>query len=407
MIEYSPVSVNCDPVTARPYNSILKMNQHDLQSMKPRTVLVLDNSLDLGGLEKKLFDFVSRIDQSRYRVVMCCLKQGGYFKEAFEALGTPFYERLMGSKYDLRAFWKLKRILAAENVDLIYSFAHPNTLILSDLARRFRLVKGVIISIHATGSPSGGRLIGLRQRPFLSRVNRFLAVAHAHKKYLIEKEGLEESKIEVIHNGVDIDRYHPGPPDPALKQELGIREGERVVVTVASLRPVKQIDNLLRAIPAVLAGRPNTRFLLVGDGSERGRLMGLARELGISERVTFAGLRSDIDAILRLGDYFVLPSRTEAFPNVLLEAMASGLPIVTTDVGSVRELVADRESAFIVPPGRPDDLSRAINTLLSDDETASRFKELGRRIVEERFTLEEMCKKRERVFDAVLADYGQ
>ncbi len=382
------------------------MNEQAHNSPKPRTVLILDNSLDMGGLEKKLFDFISRIDKSRYRVVICCLKQGGYFKEALESLGTPFYERLLGHKYDLTAFGKLKRILAAEKVDLIYSFVHPNTLILSNLARRLGLVKGLIMSIHATGSPSGGRLIGYRQRPFLSRVNRFLAVAHAHKRYLVEIEGLKEDKIEVIHNGVDIDRYYPGPADLALRQELGIQKEERVVVTVASLRPVKQIDNLLRAIPAVLAERPNTRFLLVGDGSERGRLIELARDLGILKQVTFAGIRNDINAILRLGDYFVLPSGTEAFPNVLLEAMASGLPIVTTDVGSVRELVTDRESAYIVPPGRPDDLSRAVNMLLSDEETANTFKERGRRIVEERFTLKQMCEKRERVFDSVLASCG-
>ena len=124
-------------------------------------------------------------------------------------------------------------------------------------------------------------------------------------------------------------------------------------------------------------------------------------------QITFAGIRNDIDAILRLSDYFVLPSGTEAFPLVLLEAMASGLPIVTTDVGSVREMVTDRESAFIVPPGRPDDLSRSINMLLSDEETANIFKEKGRRIVEEQFTLKQMCQKTERLFDAVLAGHGQ
>jgi glycosyltransferase involved in cell wall biosynthesis len=369
--------------------------------------MILDNSLDMGGLEKKLFDFISRIDKNRYRIVICCLKYGGYFKESLTSLGLPFYENLLAHKYDLTAFWKLKRIIKAEQVELIYSFGHANTLILTELAKRFGLVRGLIISIHATGSPSGGRLIGPFQQPFMSRVDRFLAVAYSHKRYLVDKEGLREEKIEVIHNGVDIDRYHPGPPDPDLKRELGIQEGERVVVTVASLRPVKTIDNLLRAVPAVLENQPNTRFLLVGGGSERTNLTDLAGQLGVSKQVTFAGIRNDIEAILRLGDYFVLPSKTEAFPNVLLEAMASGLPIVTTDVGSVRELVTDGESAYIVPPQQPEALSRAINKLMSDDSAASAFKELGRRIVEDKFTLKQMCDKRQQIFDEVLAQHGQ
>jgi glycosyltransferase involved in cell wall biosynthesis len=365
-------------------------------------ILILDNSLEMGGLEKKLFDFVTRIDEKRFKVAICCLKQGGYFKEAFQSIGTPFYENLLRYKYDVLAYRRLSRILSDEKVDLIYSFAHPNTIFFSYVPMLTGSVRGWVVSLHATGSPSGGRLIGRFQKLFLSRVSRFIAVAHVHKRYLVEVEGLPEERIEVIHNGVDVVKFHPGSPEPSLKRELGIREGERVVTSVASLRPVKRIDTLLHAASHILERYADVRFLLVGDGIDRAHLEQLAQELGIAGSVTFAGIRSDVDAILRASDIFVLSSATEAFPNAVLEAMASGLPVVSTDVGGVRELVADGESGMIVPPENPDALAQAIDVLLTEEDRAAAFGRKGRRIVEEQFTLEQMCEKRQLLFEELL-----
>ncbi|MFH1754367.1 MAG: glycosyltransferase [Candidatus Latescibacterota bacterium] len=373
---------------------------------KKHKILILDNSLNMGGLEKKLFEFVSRIDTDRFAVAICCLKEGGYFREPFKELGVPFYENIQSSRYDPRAYNRLSRIIREEKADIIYSFAHSNTVLLSHIAMMNRLVRAWIVSLHATGSPSGGRLIGPVTKRMLSRVSRFIAVAHEHKKYLVEVEGLPADNIEVIHNGVNVRKYHPGPAKSALKKELGIEPGDRVITTIASLNPRKRHDLLLQAAADVLERHPRARFLLVGGGPERQRLERMAEDLAIGERVIFAGIRDDVDDILRASELFVLSSMrgTETFPNVLLEAMACGLPVVSTDVGSVRELVAADESATVVPPENAGKLAAAIDTLLADEEKARAFSVAGRRIVEERFTIEQMCEKREKLFDALLAD---
>ncbi len=380
------------------------MANHPDKQEKANKILILENSLYMGGQERILYDILSRIDKQRFEIVICCLKEGGYLKEAFEALGITVYEKLLTFKYDISAYRKLSRILADEKVALIYSYIHLNTVFFAHLAMLTRSTKAWIVALHASGSRTGGRLIGPFKKMLLSRVTRFVALADAHKRYLIDTEGLPREKIDVIQNGVDIKKHHPGECDPSLKEELGIREGERVVTTIASLNRRKRHDLLLQSAANVLGTHPQVRFLIVGDGPERNRLEGLAQDLGIKTRVVFTGVRDDVDAILRASDLFVLSSMrgTETFPMVLLEAMASGVPIVSTDVGSVRELVAADENALVVPPENPDALTHAIETLLDDSEKARSFGEKGRQIVEKRFTLEQASEKTERLLSDVL-----
>jgi glycosyltransferase involved in cell wall biosynthesis len=360
----------------------------------------------MGGLEKKLYDLVDRIDRDHYRVVICCLKEGGHFKDAFVELGVPFYEGLLKSKFDVFAYRRLLRILQKENVDLIYTLPHPNSMIFSAMARWSGRVKATVVSIHGTGGPMGGKMVRGYLKPIFGGIDRFIAVANEHKEYLVESEGLDESKIVVIHNGVDVDRYHPGPADETLRDVFGIDRGEKVVVTVASLNPYKGIDVFIRSAAEVLRTAPETRFLIVGDGPERPSLESFVTDLGIAERVIFTGIRSDVDAILRLGDVFALSSRTEAFPNVILEAFATGLPVIATDVGSVGELVFDNKTGVKIPVDDPAALTGAVVDLLGDGEKAARWGANARKLVEKEFRIEGMCDKRERLFGELLCGDG-
>jgi glycosyltransferase involved in cell wall biosynthesis len=370
-------------------------------------VLILDNELGMGGLEKKLYDFIARVDSDRFSVVVCCLKEGGYFKDKLAALGVPLYERLLRHKFDVLAFRELSRIIAEEEIDLIYTFGHPNTVILSYLAKARGLVRRVVVSFHATGSATGGRLVRPYLHPFLKKADVFLAVAESHKRYLSEVEHLPAERIEVIHNGVDIERYRPARAGDreALRAAFGIPVEDTVATAVASLKPIKRIDLLLRAAARTLAAVPSLRVVVAGDGRDRAGLEALAAELGMSDRVRFMGVRDDVESVLRMSDMLVLSSRTEAFPNVVLEAMASGLPVVSTDVGSVREMI-DESCGLIVRPEDEDALAEAIGQLAADPEMRRRLGRRGREVVEERFTLEAMCTKRERLFERLLAVRG-
>jgi len=202
---------------------------------KIHNVMILENHLGMGGLEKKLYDFVSRIDRGHYRVVACCLKDAGHLRDPFIGLGVPMYERLLKNKYDALAFPRLLSVLDKEKIDLVYTLPHPNSVIFASLARRLGRVKRVVVSIHGTGGPMGGRMVRGYLKPFFGGVDRFIAVAEEHKRYLIESEDIPADKIVVIHNGVDTVKFHPGSAGEDLRAALGIRPGERVVTTVASL----------------------------------------------------------------------------------------------------------------------------------------------------------------------------
>src|SRR5262249_54081243 len=141
-----------------------------------------------------------------------------------------------------------------------------------------------------------------------------------------------------------------------------------------------------------------------GDGSARAALETLAAELDIAPRVSFLGNRDDVERLLQASDIFVLASRTEAFPNVVLEAMATGLPVVTTDVGSVREMVEPGASALLVNSGDDDALEAALRRLASDAGLRETLGRRGRDIVNERFRFDTMCAKREEMFEDVISN---
>ena len=367
----------------------------------PYHILILDNELEMGGKEKALFQFISRTDRDRFRIAVCCLKQGGYFKPRLEELGVPFYDGLLRHRFDALAFRDLERVLRRERTQLIYTFGHPNTVIFAYLAKVRQLVDAFVVSYHATGHEHGGRAVQRYLLPMLRRADAFIAVANAHRDYLADVEGLPREKIRVIHNGVDASVYRPGTDGERAdaRRALGLEPGHIVIMAVASLKPLKRLDLLLRAAAPVLSAEGRARLVLVGDGPDREALAQLARGLGVADRVVMTGIRDDVNVLLRAADVFALSSRTEAFPNVVLEAMATGLPVVTTDAGSVREMVEDGASALVVPREDEAALSTALARLVKDAGLRSRLGVRGRAIVDARFRIETMCAAREALFE--------
>jgi glycosyltransferase involved in cell wall biosynthesis len=371
-------------------------------SGKRQNVLVLDNELGMGGAEKVLFEFASRFDRDRFSLGVCCLKKGGYWKDRIVDLDIPFHENLLEHRFDVFAFRRLAAILREHEIDLIDTYVHPNTVIFSYFARALGLVRRFVVGFHASGNPEGGRLVPLWLKPFLSEADALVALAPAHQRYLVGVEGLNAEQMEIVYNGVDTEVFRPATADEktSLRAELGISGAGTVFVTVASLKPIKRLDLLISALAA--AG-PDVQLLVVGDGPDRFSLERLAADLGIAERVEFTGMRADVDKLLRAADALVLSSRQEAFPMAILEAMASGLPVIATDVGSVRDMVEPDRSAVVVPREDREALAAAVALLSRDRNLARKLGERGRRIAEKRFGIDTMCANRQRLFDRLLA----
>lgn len=198
-------------------------------------------------------------------------------------------------------------------------------------------------------------------------------------------------RTRVVYNGLDLTAFDQAASEPAA---LPLPAGDGPVIgTVSYLIPWKGQEIFLRAAAQLLESHPGWRFVVVGDPifqfrTERERLERLAHELGIRDRVSFAGHREDIPAVMRALDLFVLPSLYEPFGRVLIEAMAARRPIVASRAGGVPEIVLDGETGVLVPPGDPEALADAIADLVIDRAKAERLAAAGRARVEKHFSLE-------------------
>ncbi|MEX1254783.1 MAG: glycosyltransferase family 4 protein [Dehalococcoidia bacterium] len=216
--------------------------------------------------------------------------------------------------------------------------------------------------------------------------------------------GRRPAKVDVVNTGIELDRFVPGTGRAAVRDSFGYGPADLVVGTVSRLDDERKgLDDFLEMAARTVASVPDAQFLIVGDGVLRPRLEERAAVLGISERVTFAGWRADVPAVLAAMDVFVMPSLFEGGPTSLLEAMAMRMPVVASRVGMVPEVIADGGNGLIVPPGDSSALAEATMALLLDDELRARTAAAARETALERFSIERMADGYLGVFAKALA----
>ena len=217
------------------------------------------------------------------------------------------------------------------------------------------------------------------QRASYAFAHRIVANSSAAAARL-RREAVKPSRIEVIGNGIDLHAFAPRTIAPPLRR----------IVTVANLRREKAHEVLIDAAASLLPRYPDLQFRFVGGGARTRELTALVQSRGLADRILFLGHRDDVPAVLAESDVYVLPSRSEAFPNGVIEAMAAGLPVVATAVGGILELVDDGRTGVLVPPDDPAALARAIQRLLDDPARAAALAQAGRAAVAARFSFERM-----------------
>ena len=229
----------------------------------------------------------------------------------------------------------------------------------------------------------------LRKTNFLP--DKIICVSEAVKNVVIDREGIEGSRIAVIHNGVD-GNHPPSGKQADTRRELGFREDHLICGMVANYnRPVKGVANFLEAIPAILSAVPSARFLFVGGGGEENVLKDKAKTLGIDPYVVFAGYRKDIHRYYEIMDISVLTSFSEGLSLTILESMCYGIPVVATRVGGNPEVVVEGETGYLVPLKDNRTLVERIVRLLQDRNIRIAMGEEGRRQVEQKFRMRDVA----------------
>lgn len=362
-------------------------------------LLWLIDSLTAGGAEALTVPFARALHREDRRggeeggahLEVAFLKSlgGNPFEAELRELGAPVTGLGARNLRDPAAFRRLLRLLREGRFDLVH--AHLAYASLWGLLAGRLTGRPVVLTLHVRppDAPLRSRE-GVRRRLLVAAANRWagrvLAVSGAVRDAWAAV-GLRRDRIAVVHNGVEVAPTGAGPEaGGAVRRELGLAADTPLVVAVSVLRRGKGLDVLLEAVPAVLAAHPGARFVVVGDGPDRRRLEERAAAAGLGEAVAWAGFRRDVPAFLGAADLFVLPSRDDAFPTVLLEAAAGGVAVVASRAGGVPEIVEDGATGLLVPPGDPEALARAVSALLADPAARRSLGRAGRLRAEERFS---------------------
>jgi glycosyltransferase involved in cell wall biosynthesis len=223
----------------------------------------------------------------------------------------------------------------------------------------------------------------------MKRSDALIAVSKYTVGELTELYGIEEKKIHVIYNGVDVNRFKPRPNRVGLRRKFGLEEDKKIVLFVGRLYHRKGLEILLRSIPPIIQDFGDIKFAISGTGFKKKEqsLRDLAKQLDIEDYVTFLGYVPDLKLpdLYSASDIFVLPAIYENFPFAILEAQATGLPVISTKVGGIPEFLEDNENGFLIDPGDSAQLTQRLLTLLQDPKRAEEMGKRGRSLIEEKF----------------------
>lgn len=362
---------------------------------RPLRVSFLHTSAVTGGAESLMLSLIRRLDRDRFAPELCCLKALGPVGEVL-AGEVPAFERLLAHKYDLRVLPRLTRLMRRRRVDAVICVGAGDKMFWGRLAARLARVPVVICWIHSTGWPDR---IGWANRCLGPWTDVYVGVAQAHGRFLIDVERFPAAKVRVIANGVDTDRFHPRPKDAQIRARLGLPPGP-LAGTVTRLAPEKNLELLLDVAARTRRAVGDAQFLVVGDGPLRETLRKRARQLGVGDCVHFLGWRSDVAELLAALDVFLLTSHVEANPVSILEALASGVPVVSTHVGSVPETVT-ADSGFLVAPGDAAGMAERLAYLFQNLGRAKAMGAAGRKAVVERWSLGPMVWQYESLIEEI------
>jgi sugar transferase (PEP-CTERM/EpsH1 system associated) len=349
----------------------------------------LVHARETGGTENGVVNLINTLDGAFRHSVLTMTTTGRMARRL--PPNVPVHELAKRPGLDLRTTVRLAALLRRLRPDVVHSrnWATFDAVLAARLA-------GVPTVIHGEHGREIADPHGLSRRRNLVRrlsaplVSRFVTVSHDLRRWLIETVGVPANRVETIHNGVDVERFTETGRDTA-RRTLGLADETIVIGTVGRLDPVKDHASLIEAFAMLPDPHRQLALLIAGDGPCRAALQTRARRPDVAGRVHLLGERSDVPIVLKSFDVFTLPSIAEGISNTILEAMASGVPVVATRTGGNPELVEDAVTGTLVPVGNTPALAAALQRYVSDAHLSALHGKAGRQRVLERFTLDHMA----------------
>lgn len=361
-----------------------------------KDILFVTVGYTLGGSENMIARIAPRLKMRGYNVRVLAFKGWGPVSKKLMNRGIECISLHGKGRFDLRILWRY----------FFYLMENPPDLIIAFLYRAYipTRIFGFLLGIQNISSVRGIRKKVNLIYKFLDKITVPLShviysCSEAVTDFLVREVGIKQENIVTIPNGIDIKSFSVKLDKKKKIKELGLKPGSPIVGTVSRLHePTKGIKILLEAFN-IVQSEANSQLLIVGSGKDEKSLKKIAEDIGI--KALFLGERTDISEILQVMDVFVLPSLSEGFPVVILEAMAMKKPVVATNVGDCAEVVLDGETGFIVEAGNPYILAERIELLLRNDLKRKKFGESGFNRVIENFSIDKTVDGIENLWDKI------
>jgi L-malate glycosyltransferase len=353
-------------------------------------------------MEKVVSDLCRRLDPSRYDVAVYCTHVKGPLGEELESDGIAVFHQPVRRR---AGHWlrpaRIFRFLKEHRPDVVHTH-NTAALLDSALAARAAGVPVLVHTDHSRRYPDRRRYV-IAERWMSGLTDAFCAVSNHTREEIACLEGIPESRIEVVYNGLELPSV-PGNVDRSeMRASLGLDVGTPVIGMASRLEWQKGHDLFVAAMPLVLASIPSAVAVIVGGGSKEGEIREQIRRLGLEGRILLTGVRSDVPRLMAAFDLFVMTSNFEGMPIAALEAMAVSLPIVSTAVGGVPEVVEDGVTGRLVEGRDPAKLAAQVVELLSDKGTLRRLGDAGRSRYEQRFRVASMIRGYDAIYRRCLA----
>jgi glycosyltransferase involved in cell wall biosynthesis len=363
----------------------------------PHRIAYVIGHLKVGGAEKHIYEVMRRLDRSRFTPQVYCLKRRGSIVQSLERLGVEVTDLEIGDNLTTpKSFYRLFKFaqhLRKERISLLHCYL-PRASFFGAIAAKIARVPAVLVSKRSLEPQESLKQV------FLCRVanawaDLVLANSEAVLRHAVEVGRCRPDKLRLLVNGIDIERYRNGSVN-------GLNCQAAVVGTVLRLEHIKGPAVFIEAAKWIVDEMPETRFMIIGDGSIRANLERLSGSLGIADRVQFLGERNDVDAILPSFSIFILPSLVEGMSMALLEAMAAARPIVATAVGGNLDLIRDGENGLLVRPGAPEEMAHAAIKLLKNPQWAKQLGLTAQKSVRDHHSADSMVRRLEEIYRELL-----
>jgi glycosyltransferase involved in cell wall biosynthesis len=371
-------------------------------NMRIRVLLIITD-LQVGGTPQVVKELAcglaSVTGPVQYEVLVACLATQGPVAQELRSRGIATHCLGALGPWDIRVFWRLGQLISKFRPDVLHcSLMHAN--VTGRIIGSLLSVPYIIASIHTAEQGKLWHLIAENLTCRLSRIT--VCVSNSVRNHVERYAHIPPSRLVVIPNGIDWRRFAQAQPVDLVS--LGLQPERKTLISVGRLDAVKAIDVLLHALARLVNDYScNLQLLVVGDGPERKAWENLSRQLEITDRVCFCGTRRDVEKLLKAADIYVQPSRWEGLPLSALEAMAAGLPVVASRTQGLVDVINDKKTGILTPPGDQNQLAQALLELINQPHQAVELSKAAQKSVTDHFSTHTMLHAYQNLYKNIIS----